>query len=691
MLGMAVVVGSPVLQHLAGGGTNQISFYASGYYSSSYSLTINEKKRRRRKQQQQLIINSSNRFLVNEFPPCFYHHYHHHLSPLLSSSASAAYDSIESNLDHDDFTNNNHHHHQDLKQLTAIASTGAGTEGSKTVSAGSFSRLKAHKIRSLALKTAKMMRDVKCYDNDIIVQEVGAEPESLEKEGFNVSKCNTTVSRRESKTRQGMDRSEAVIEPGVQQLSQHQPASPKSSQAVNGDNVAVSRLSSTPLRGWDAGRGGSTRWVRSEYTDRAKQSWKVPADNSFFSQKSFREVGCSDNLIEFLRSQQIQRPSHIQALAFAPVLGLKSCIITDQSGSGKTLAYLLPVIQRIRQEELEGLGKSLPQSPRVVILVPTAELACQVLTNCRGISKYGVPFRSIVATGGFSQKTQLESLRQNLDVIVATPGRFMFLIQEGLLLLSNLTCAVLDEVDILFNDEDYEPALQSLIESSPVTTQYLFVTATLPTDIYNKLVEVFPDCEMIMGPGMHRTSPGLEEILVDCSGDEGTSKTPDTAFDNKRSALLKLVKDIPVAKTIIFCNKIETCRKVENVLKRVDRKGIHAKVLPFHSALAKESQLANMEEFCSPQLDTSLFLVCTDRASRGIDFKSVDHVVLFDYPRDPSEYVRRVGRTARGAGKKGKAFVFVVGKQVSLARRVIERNRKGRPLHDLPCEYYDSV
>ncbi|KAF5759696.1 putative RNA helicase [Helianthus annuus] len=400
----------------------------------------------------------------------------------------------------------------------------------------------------------------------------------------------------------------------------------------------------------------------------------------FFSRKSFKDVGCTDYMLHFLNTQLIAYPSHIQAMSFPHVIKGKSCIIADQSGSGKTLAYLLPVIQSIRQDELEGLAKSLPQSPRLVILVPTAELASQVLRNCRLMSKSGVPFRSMIATGGFKQKTQLESLRNELDVLIATPGRFLYLVQQGFLHLTNLKCAVLDEVDILFKDEDFQPALESLMNLAPVTTQYLFVTATLPVNVYNKLVENFPDCQVIMGPGMHRTSSGLEEILVDCSGEDGMEKTQDTAFVNKKSALLKLVEEGPVTKTIIFCNKIETCRKVENALTRSNRK-----VLPFHAALAQDLRVANMEEFCQTRSkDSSLFLVCTDRASRGIDIPGVDQVVLFDFPRDPSEYVRRVGRTARGAGGKGRAFIFVVGKQVSLARRIIERNRKGHPLHDVP-------
>ncbi|KAL4572535.1 hypothetical protein LXL04_019314 [Taraxacum kok-saghyz] len=409
---------------------------------------------------------------------------------------------------------------------------------------------------------------------------------------------------------------------------------------------------------------------------------KSNAASDFFSRKSFKTLGCTDYMLQFLNSQLLAYPSHIQAMSFPHVIKGKSCIIADQSGSGKTLAYLLPVIQTIREDELQGLAKSLPQSPRVVILVPTAELASQVLRNCRLMSKSGVPFRSMIATGGFKQKTQLESLRNELDVLIATPGRFLYLVQEGFLQLNNVKCAVLDEVDILFKDEDFQPALQSLMNLSPLTTQYLFVTATLPVLVYNKLIENFPDCQVIMGPGMHRTSSGLEEILVDCSGEEGIEKNPDTAFVNKKSALLQLVNDGPPTKTIIFCNKIETCRKVENALSRSNKK-----VLAFHAALSQDLRVANMDEFCQSRIkDSSLFLVCTDRASRGIDIPGVDQVVLFDFPRDPSEYVRRVGRTARGAGGKGRAFVFVVGKQVSLARRIIERNKKGHPLHDVPSD-----
>nr|GLL35803.1 DEAD-box ATP-dependent RNA helicase 50 [Ipomoea trifida]GMD39434.1 DEAD-box ATP-dependent RNA helicase 50 [Ipomoea batatas] len=559
--------------------------------------------------------------------------------------------------------------------------TGGDVKASNKTLAGSFSRLKFHKMKALVKKSYTKEQEDDFRDHDEQNARVSATPEVddfgeqerfdlLDDSSRSVQALDSEVLLQKLRRRMVKDSSDTANENDVRQLHiQNKESDAKSITQT----LSASKDSVNHMGGWG------------KVDDFYRQKRMLNDSNNFFSKKSFQDLGCSDYLIESLRKQMFGFPSHIQAMAFERVIEGKSCIISDQSGSGKTLAYLLPLIQRLREEELQGLGKPLSQNPRVIVLTPTAELASQVLNVCRSFSKSGVPFRSVVATGGFRQRTQLENLRQELDVLIATPGRFMFLVKEGHLHLTNLNCAVLDEVDILFKDEDFETALQCLVTSSPVTAQFLFVTATLPVDIYNKLVENFPDCELITGPGMHRTSTGLEEVLVDCSGEEGSEKTPDTAFLNKKNALLQLAEESPVPKTIVFCNKIESCRKVENALKRFDRKGIYVRVLPFHAALDREMRLASMKEFHSPQpKNVSMFLVCTDRASRGIDFTGVDHVVLFDFPRDPSEYVRRVGRTARGAGGKGKAFIFVVGKQVSLAQRIIERNKKGHPLHDVP-------
>ncbi|XP_057964846.1 DEAD-box ATP-dependent RNA helicase 50 [Malania oleifera] len=565
-----------------------------------------------------------------------------------------------------------------INPVTAVAN--GDSQARATRPAQNFGRLKAHRVKALVKKASSTKQVINQHDHhkQLVDDTSFCGSVSSPPDPAIIGGKNKDAMRHEGSVSIATKTQETGEAMQIRPSQSHKP-----NIEVSAPDHSGSRVSVTPSKGW-----GNVEFVHGSKfkpPNLLKQQRLRSFSSDFFSQKTFKVLGCSDNMIESLREQLFLRPSHIQAMAFAPVAEGRSCIIADQSGSGKTLAYLVPVIQRLRQEELQGLSKSFSKCPRVVILVPTAELACQVLNNCRSMSKFGVPFRSMVATGGFRQRTQLENLEQDVDVLIATPGRLMFLINEGFLQFTNLRCAVLDEVDVLFRDADFELALQKLLNASPVSTQYIFVTATLPIEVFNKVVEVFPDCEAIMGPGMHRISPRLEEVLVDCSGDDEAEKSPATAFLNKKSALLRLVEETQVSKTIVFCNKIETCRKVENALKRFDRRGDFMQVLPFHAALAPELRLANMKSFLNSQPEeASLFLVCTDRASRGIDFANVDRVVLFDFPRDPSEYVRRVGRTARGASGRGKAFIFVVGKQVSLARRIMERNKKGHPLHDVP-------
>ncbi|KAL3750457.1 hypothetical protein ACJRO7_011459 [Eucalyptus globulus] len=288
----------------------------------------------------------------------------------------------------------------------------------------------------------------------------------------------------------------------------------------------------------------------------------------------------------------------------------------------------------------------------------------QVLSNCRSISKFGTPLLSMVATGGFRQNTQLESMEEGVDVLIATPGHFIFLVKEGFLELKDLRCVILDEVDILCNDEEFEAAFQRIINSSPIATQYLFGTVEIP-----------PDCEVIMRPGIHRTSPHLKKFLIDCSGEEDSEKTPDTAFLNKKSAFIQLVEESPVTKMIVFCDKTETCRKVENALKRIDRNGADTRVLPFHAAVSQELWQANMKLLLLHlKMSPCFWFAPTGMSLRGLNFTGVDHVILFNFPRDPN-----MSATERGSGGKGKAFVSAVGKQVSLARRIMERNWKGHP------------
>jgi ATP-dependent RNA helicase DDX18/HAS1 len=177
----------------------------------------------------------------------------------------------------------------------------------------------------------------------------------------------------------------------------------------------------------------------------------------------------------------------------------------------------------------------------------------------------------------------------------------------------------------------------------------------------------------------------IEEILVDCSGPAEQERSAATAFENKRLAMVRALDQSDAVRTLIFCNTINQCRNVENALKRIDRNGRVRSILPYHGALDAEKRQESIRNFIRPPLGKPAVLVCTDRASRGMDFDtaSVDHIVLFDFPQEPSEYVRRVGRTGR-AGRFGRATVLVHGRQVPIARRVMGASLQGKRIEPIP-------
>ena len=362
-------------------------------------------------------------------------------------------------------------------------------------------------------------------------------------------------------------------------------------------------------------------------------------------------------------------------------------IVADQTGTGKTLAYLAPLLQRLHAEEAGGGGRAGPNQTFMLILVPTTELAAQVLRVARQLADGGLRLRSLAITGGRRWRTQVEGLNSGAEIVVATPGRLLQHLEANTIQLARLRAVVVDEADILFDDEGFAATINSVrLAVTGGSTQWVHVTATLPEDVHDSLVEEYPGAVSLMGPSLHRTAAGLQEILVDCSG-EG-ERTEEAAFARKREALLQLMDRKGAHKTIVFCNKIDTCRKVENALQRHDRSGAAYRVLPYHAALAPEKAQAALQDFLHGPPKDRMVLVCTDRASRGVDSADVEAVVLFDFPRDPSEYVRRVGRTARGAGGTGSVFVFAVGRQVALARRIMARNDKGLPVHNVPGSQY---
>ena len=466
---------------------------------------------------------------------------------------------------------------------------------------------------------------------------------------------------------------------------------------------------------------------------------------NFFAGSRFKQLGATPGVEAALAEMGIERPSHIQALTYKALAvdfaeetregrsdnaaGLHSpepsaasdadagvlpetpnettpsqnVLLADQAGSGKTLAYLLPLMQRLQTVEQER-GRARPNRPRLLILCPTSELVVQVLGVVRRLARGGLKCRSLAMTGGNQGKTQTQALKEGVDVVVGTPGRVGHLLDVGKLEVDDLEAVVMDECDVLLGDsfefaEQVAPLRDATLAAKRAggETKFVLVTATIPEDVLRQLKMFFEgDLRVVQGPGLHRPAAGLLERLVDCSG--GDVVDDQSGFYRKYRALEQLLeaerekgqgkkgKSGAARRMLLFCNKIETCRRVENMLRRADRNGERLIPMPYHAALTDERRKASLDAFLQPPRpgETPMMLVCTDRASRGLDASAVSHVILFDFPRDPSEYVRRVGRTARGALGTGEVSVLVLGRQVRLAREIMRRNTRGDPVESTP-------
>jgi ATP-dependent RNA helicase DDX18/HAS1 len=426
------------------------------------------------------------------------------------------------------------------------------------------------------------------------------------------------------------------------------------------------------------------QWDASASTNEPDHNSNSGSDQKshFYSIKSlqdptFRGTKLFDQLCQGVG---ITRPSRIQSLAWPVLLKGQHAIIADQTGSGKTLAYLMPLVQRALQSIARDKERR-NGAPRLLVLAPTAELADQIRAVCDKLSRE-VPFKTMVisASGTYSTsiRDQIRLLqRQPVDVLISTPGRVATILRSrnSGLDLASLQAIVLDEVDVLMIDETFGPQLRTVGVAAPVeNTQFVFCTATLPDSVVETVEKEFPGVVQVRGPGLHRVAPTVTENLVDVSVPSQYNRDAKLCFDVKAKQLLKALRKTKCRRTLVFCNTVESCRSVENLLKRNDRKGQIFHVGAYHNAMTPESRNENLAVFARGKSveDADHVLVCTDRAARGVDFDAapVDHVILFDFPRDPAEYVRRVGRTAR-AGRTGTSTVFAYGWQLPIAKEIM--------------------
>jgi ATP-dependent RNA helicase RhlE len=347
----------------------------------------------------------------------------------------------------------------------------------------------------------------------------------------------------------------------------------------------------------------------------------------------FSALGLSPDLVRAAGESGFQRPTPVQAEAVPAILAGRDLLASAQTGSGKTGAFGLPLLQRLQQSPALT-----PRRVRALVLVPTRELAAQVGEVLRSLGSQ-LPHRLKIAVlfGGVSINPQMMSLRGGADVVVATPGRLLDLLEHNALKLSLVETLVLDEADRLL-DLGFADELQRLLALLPVQRQSLFFSATFPPEVQALAGALLRDPVRIEVAATPANEPGIVQRVI--------------AVDAiKRTELLRhLLKENDWPRVLVF---VATKYAAEHVAWKLHKNGVFA--TPFHGDLSQGARTKVLAEFKNEQWDV---VVTTDLAARGIDIAQLPVVVNYDLPRSAVDYVHRIGRTGR-AGEPGLAVSFV--------------------------------
>ncbi len=355
---------------------------------------------------------------------------------------------------------------------------------------------------------------------------------------------------------------------------------------------------------------------------------------------SFKDLGLQSSLTARCESLGYITPTPIQEQAIPLVLQGKNVIATAETGTGKTAAFLLPILQNM---EISGKKGS-----TVLILSPTRELANQTDAFCRQIAPKHVGCVSII--GGASYKNQIDSIRRGANIIVATPGRLMDFMEQGMLNLSKIDTLVLDEADRML-DMGFLPAIKRINKAIPSNRQTLFFSATLSSEIERIALSLMDD------PYYVEVSPrGKAATTI-----EQTAYPVGQQF--KMPLLLELLDKEDFDRVLIFTRTKRGADRLAHVLEKRSLKSNR-----IHGDRSQSQREAALRGFKSGK---TRVLVATDVAARGIDIDSVSHVINYDVPVVPEDYVHRIGRTGR-AGNKGRAITLLTTAEEH-SMRAIER------------------
>jgi ATP-dependent RNA helicase DeaD len=373
----------------------------------------------------------------------------------------------------------------------------------------------------------------------------------------------------------------------------------------------------------------------------APRSAAIPYEGGYRSEldfMTFTDLSLPSELIAALSKQQIADPSPIQIAAIPPLVAGKDAYLRAETGTGKTLAYLLPLFTRIDPAQA---------ATQVVIVAPTHELAIQIhRQSCELALNAARAIRSVLLIGGTSTDRQIDKLKAKPHVVVGSPGRIVELIERSKLKMAHIRAVVIDEADRLLNDENLN-WIQTIVSAAPAGRQLIFASATIEQQTRRVLETLAPDAVMLRG-GTSSVNERIEHLYLICEDRD------------KPDVLRKLLHAFDVPRSIVFVHRNDVAEEVASKL-------THHKlaVADLNSELSKMDRKRAMDGIRNGVIR---IMIASDIAARGLDIPAVTHIFNLDVPTMSKAYLHRVGRTAR-AGAKGTAVSLVTETEARLIRR----------------------
>ena len=378
----------------------------------------------------------------------------------------------------------------------------------------------------------------------------------------------------------------------------------------------------------------------------------------------FSGLNLAQPILRALETEGYTEPTPIQTQAIPALLEGRDLLGIAQTGTGKTAAFALPLLDRLSSNR----AWARPNAPRCVILAPTRELAGQIGDSLR---TYGanVKLRSTVVFGGVSIRPQIRAVQKGVHILVATPGRLMDLVRQGHIDFSDVQTFILDEADRML-DMGFIGDVKKVAASMPADRQTVMFSATMPKEIAGLAASLLTDPVRVEVTPEATTVQRIDQRVLFVSK------------DNKRALLTDLLSDKSISRVLVFTR---TKHGADKVVRNLELAGIAADAI--HGNKAQNARQRALNGFKTGKIRA---LVATDIAARGIDVDGISHVINYELPNDPSSYVHRIGRTAR-AGAEGMAIAFCDREETAFLRDIQKTIREELPVDDTHAFHDQSI